>query len=146
MSKLMENKQQMIHIASEIIVLIGLTFYFNQKNKKLLGHIEDLAQRIEEQEDILQKHEQMLQKLLGSTPRNSKPIFIPSKFSKSRKTEVNSLPQNNEIPDKVPLVSSEVSEDESDLDDAIAEELEELEELKSEKNSTNRFLFKPSKN
>ena len=32
----MENKQ-MIHIASEIVALVGLTFYFNQKNKKLLG-------------------------------------------------------------------------------------------------------------
>lgn len=58
----MENKQ-MIHIASEVIALVGLTFYFNQKNKKLMGHIEDLAQRIEDQEEIIQKHEQMIQQL-----------------------------------------------------------------------------------
>jgi hypothetical protein len=59
----MENKQ-MIHIASEIVALIGLTFYFNQKNKKLLGHIENLAQKIEEQEDLLQKHEHVIKKML----------------------------------------------------------------------------------
>ena len=59
----MENKQ-IIHIALEIIALIGLTFYFNQKNKKLLSHIENLAQKIEEQEDLLQKHEQAIKKML----------------------------------------------------------------------------------
>jgi len=63
MSKLMENKQ-MLHIVSEVVVLLGLTFYFNQKNKKMMGHIEDLAQRVEEQEDLLQKHEQIIRKLV----------------------------------------------------------------------------------
>jgi hypothetical protein len=63
MSKLIENKH-MIHIASEIVVLLGLTFYFNQKNKKIMGHIQDLSQRIEEQEDLLQKHEQVIKKLV----------------------------------------------------------------------------------
>lgn len=65
MSQILENKQ-MIHIVSEVVVLIGLTFYFNQKNKKLLNHIEDLAQRIEEQEDLLQKHETIIKKLVSS--------------------------------------------------------------------------------
>ena len=65
MSQILENKQ-MVHIVSEVIVLIGLTFYFNQKNKKLLNHIEDLAQRIEEQEDLLQKHENIIKKLVAS--------------------------------------------------------------------------------
>lgn len=63
MSKLMENKQ-LVHMASEVVVLMGLTFYFSQKNKKLMGHIEDLAQRVEEQEDLLQKHEQVIRKLV----------------------------------------------------------------------------------
>lgn len=63
MSKLMENKQ-LVHMASEVVVLMGLTFYFSQKNKKIMGHIEDLAQRVEEQEDLLQKHEQVIRKLV----------------------------------------------------------------------------------
>jgi hypothetical protein len=63
MSALSENKQ-LIHVASEIVVLVGLTFYFNQKNKKLMNHIEDLAQRLEEQEDLLQKHEEIIKKLV----------------------------------------------------------------------------------
>ena len=62
MSKLLDNKQ-IIHIVSEIVIILGITFYFTQKNKKLMNHINDLTQRIEEQEDILQKHEQMITKL-----------------------------------------------------------------------------------
>lgn len=54
----------LIHIVSEVVVLVGLTFYFNQKNKKLMAHIEDLAQRIEEQEDLLQKHDQIIKQLV----------------------------------------------------------------------------------
>ena len=66
MSKLLtENKQTMAHIFSEIIVIVGLTFYFHQKNKKLLAHIEDLAQRVEEQEDLLQKHDLIIKKFVG---------------------------------------------------------------------------------
>jgi hypothetical protein len=57
----MENKQ-IIHIASEVVVLCGLTFYFSSKNKKLMGHIEELAQRLEEQEDHIQKLEQLAQR------------------------------------------------------------------------------------
>ena len=59
------DNKQMIHIASEIVVLIGISFYFSSKNKKLLGHIEELAQRIEEQEDTIQKLESALQQVNG---------------------------------------------------------------------------------
>ena len=52
MSKLLENKQ-IIHIAAEILVLVGITFYFSSKNKKLSEHIEDLSQRLEDQEDLI---------------------------------------------------------------------------------------------
>ena len=62
----MENKQQLIHVASEIVVIIGVVFYFNQKHKKMLKHIEDLSQRLEEQEDLVQKHEEIIKKLVES--------------------------------------------------------------------------------
>lgn len=60
--RLFDNKQ-LIHIASEVVVLIGLTFYFSSKNRKLLTHVEDLAQRLEEQEDKIQKMENTLQQI-----------------------------------------------------------------------------------
>ena len=66
MSKIFENKTMLIHIAAEFIVIIGLSFYFSQKNKKLMGHINDLIQRIEDQEDMIQKHEQLINNLTNA--------------------------------------------------------------------------------
>lgn len=60
MSKFFENNKQIIHIATEIVVLIGLTFYFSQQNRTLRKHIEDLAQRIEDQEDVIKKLEDLM--------------------------------------------------------------------------------------
>jgi hypothetical protein len=60
--KLLDNKQ-LIHITAEVVVLTGLTFYFSSKNRTLMGHIEELAQRLEEQEDHIQKLEQSLNNL-----------------------------------------------------------------------------------
>lgn len=66
--KILDNKQ-LIHIASEVVVLLGVVFYFSSKNKKLSGHIEELAQRIEEQEEHIQKIETTFQQM--STALNS---------------------------------------------------------------------------
>jgi hypothetical protein len=63
MSNLFENKTMIAHIAVESVIILGVTIYFSQKNKKLMGHINDLIQRIEEQEDIIQKHEQLINNL-----------------------------------------------------------------------------------
>jgi hypothetical protein len=106
MSTLLENKQ-IIHVASEIVVLTGLTFYFSQKNKKLTGHIEDLAERIEEQEDLLQKHEQVIRKLVEfvnqqkNTQSNNQPTSPTSlrpstNFKKSKKPKRNKRDKHKE--------------------------------------------------
>lgn len=65
------EKKEIIHIASEIVVIVGIVYYFNQKNKKLMNHIEDLVQRIEDQEDMLQKHEQIIKSLADNLNRIS---------------------------------------------------------------------------
>jgi hypothetical protein len=64
MPKFMETKQ-IIHIASEIVILVALTVYFTQKNKRLSKHIQELAQRLEEQEDVIQRHEQVIRKMVN---------------------------------------------------------------------------------
>jgi len=151
MSKMMENKQ-MIHIASEIIVLGGLIYYFNQKNKKLLSHIQDLSRKIEDQEGILQNHEEIIRKMSEFitqqkntiekskkipvkeirtiTPKKSEPIKVSFKKNPS--------PIKNKIVKRVEEISSseeEEEEEESDLDAELEEELQELEiqELEIEK-------------
>jgi hypothetical protein len=62
---MLQNKQQATHVISEIVVLLGLIYYFSKKNRKLLLYIEDLSTRIEKQEDIIQKHDQILTKVVG---------------------------------------------------------------------------------
>jgi hypothetical protein len=159
MSKLKENKQ-MIHIASEIVALVGLTFYFNQKNKKLMGHIENLAQKIEEQEDLLQKHEHIIKKMLEfmndqNTPQvlakqlettkirkkppppakevHTKPplkVPTPSKPESTKVSFSDQIFKTTKIP-PIRVVESEESTD-SEESDLDAELAEELEELEIE--------------
>lgn len=133
-----ENKQQVIHVASEIVALVGLTFYFNQKNKKLLGHIEDLAQRVEEQEDLLQKHEAMIRKLCEILNQHPPPQAAPpgrplarNKPDRPRKA-ASAPPPTPPPPPSEPqeseddLVYSEDEDHEEDLDAELVEELNEL--------------------
>ena len=156
MSKLLEKKD-IIHIATEIVVLIGITFYFSSKNKKLLEHIEDLSKRIEEQEDIVQKHEkiiiQLVQNINNNNPDNlnrpqvrqnnnnpdnlNRPPNIQRSLSKksvvsSKKVnspiKVSFIETNQEQKNSSTLIQDDDSDDESALDEEIAEELQDLEQ------------------
>ena len=154
MSKLLENKQ-IIHIVTEIIAAIVIIFYFSSKNKKLLGHIEDLSQRLEEQEDIIQKHELIIKQLVQAI-NNRGPITalpkinnIPKPPVKEKKTtkkpisrprvsfndneEVNENPKPKQVERVIEKVLEQVTEESSDDSDDIDEEIaEELDELLSE--------------
>ena len=81
MSKV-DNKQLLIHIVCEIVVAIGIIFFFSQKTKKLASYIDDLSHRLEDQEDIIKTHEQLINKLLQSNGIQSneciKPTITPS--------------------------------------------------------------------
>ena len=154
MSKLLENKQ-IIHIATEIVALIGIIFYFSSKNKKLLEHIEDLSQRLEDQEDLIQKHEQIIRQLVQAVntkrPQLSPNTSIPKTSPKPKNTKRKKTPSPQKLPLARPVKSNiqfdddeEVeethepvqqavveeysSDDDSDLDAEIADELEELQQ------------------
>lgn len=70
MSKLFENKQ-LIHIASEVVILLGIVFYVSQANKKLLAQIEEINQKLSEQEDSLKKHEKILGHLISQNSHHN---------------------------------------------------------------------------
>ena len=132
MSTILKNKQ-MIHIATEAIALIGLAYYFSSKNKKLLEHIEDLAQRLEEQEDMIKKHEEIIIQLIQTVNNrhmSNTPILKPMKQPmKQPMKPKNTLPEQSRYKENetVQEVDSDGSED-SDLDADIAEELQDLNE------------------
>lgn len=88
MSKLLENKQ-MVHIISETVVFFGLTFYFSQKNKKLTEKIEALSQRLEEQEDLIQKHDNIIRKFVASMNNQQQLNPVSQKSNEDQKKKKN---------------------------------------------------------
>lgn len=147
------SKKDIIHIATEVVILVGITFYFSSKNKKLSEHIEDLARRLEEQEDIIQKHEKIITQLVqkinsqqiapvrnqqpnsGVTVRtasNSNNSSTENKLNKpNNKLEKNrqvSKPQTTERRQEIPKQQIKVS---------FSEDREEKIPLKSESESEN---------
>ena len=158
MSKLLENKQ-MVHIVAEFVVLLGITFYFTQKNKKLMGHLEDLSQRIEEHEDKIKNQDMKIQRLgehinmmlqqnqqkVQVKPVNhqietrTQPKKLHTKKVSQKKVVIQEEPSFIDIPissipqysEPEPLVIVEEDEEESEaeLDSMIKDELDELEDL-----------------
>ena len=82
MVNLLENKQ-IIHIATDIVVLIGITFYFSSKNKKLLEHLEDLSQSLKDQEDMNKKNEEIIITEYDEDKIKDKTIDIFDKIAKN---------------------------------------------------------------
>lgn len=54
------NTSQIIHIVTEMIALLSITAYFMNENKKLTGKLNSLSEKVEEQDDKLQKHDKVL--------------------------------------------------------------------------------------
>ena len=47
--------KESIRTIIEIVVLIGVCYYFNKKHAKTFKHLEEMSQRLEDQEDIIEK-------------------------------------------------------------------------------------------
>lgn len=56
--KIIDNKH-LIHIVAEVVVMCGISFYFSSKIKSLQNVIAELSHKLEEQEDRLQKTNQL---------------------------------------------------------------------------------------
>jgi hypothetical protein len=146
MSKLLENKQ-LLHVAGEVVILLGVTYFFTQKHKKIMAHVEDLAQRLEEQDEMIQKHEQVIRKLVETI--NSRPPAMshpplgslrsheapPLRTILKRKKKPKPLPVevpepvHTQVPEpKVRFLDSDESEEDEDLDSELRNELSELED------------------
>jgi hypothetical protein len=92
MFKTLMKDKQTLHIVGEIVIICGIVYYFNQKNKNMMVYIQNLTQRIEEQEDIIQKHEQVIKNLSEGVYNLSNELRNVSSFISSQ------LPKSNNIP------------------------------------------------
>jgi hypothetical protein len=139
----MFETKQIIHIGAEIVALIVLVVYFSQKNKKVMTHIEELTQKLEEQEEVIKKHEQSIAKLENmilqlyqnktfnnqQKPKKVSSTRIPVIISTIQKEKPNEIRPQSKIVEEVVEEVAEEEVEEENLDDELKEELEELEEL-----------------
>lgn len=140
MSKLWENKQLM-HIVSEVVIILGMFLYFSSQVKTLRALIDDLTDRLETQETELQKHTQQIKNLsecVGHLMNVRGQSSKPSKKNQEPEKKVSfNLPKK-----EVPVVDSDLDDSGSDvsdddLDKDLSSELSELAEKNenSEKDS-----------
>jgi hypothetical protein len=57
---------QTIHILVEVVTICGISYYFNRKLNTLTKQIEDLLLRLDDQEKIIQNHDDVLKKLISN--------------------------------------------------------------------------------
>ena len=60
------SKQQIIHIASEVVIITGISIYFQLKISNLHNCIERLENKIEQQDQIIQNHDQLLLRIMNN--------------------------------------------------------------------------------
>ena len=147
------NNQQMVHILSEVIVFIGITFYFSTRikyiEKKMIlqnNRINDLENMIEQQGKVIKM---ILHKFAaGSSPnpveeeaveenslknRQSKLVEAVKKNKNKKVKEIKVEPKIEEIIDEEEVDEEEVDEEEVDEEEVDEEEVdEEDEDLKDE--------------
>lgn len=138
-------KSQLIHIVSEIILLLSIVFWFQKKTASMNSKLQELSSKIREQDEIIKSHDVLLSDLINNV------TIINSRNNKKTNFHLsNNKPKNKPKPKPVVIleetknnyVSNEnVSENnldgenetnqnqtEDELDDEIREELSELED------------------
>lgn len=63
----MENKIQMIHIVTNVVVISALTFYVHKVNSRLNEKIAFLTERLEKQEALIHQHDAFIQRWIQSS-------------------------------------------------------------------------------
>jgi septal ring factor EnvC (AmiA/AmiB activator) len=101
----MPDKMQMIHIASEAVVALGMMFYFSSKNRKLQGYIEEISQRLEDQETTIQTLQQNVSTLETSIQQLTSKLEAVNKEISARLAAIYGY--MNKIDDKLNAISVE---------------------------------------
>ena len=126
-----------IHIAAEVIALTGVVAYFYTKNNTLTNNITELARRLEEHEATLQRHEEILKKIVSSMggvkkqPSRPTPPLVPQKsmpIFPGMDTDLFAMFSPPPPPPPVHQRESivEVKDEEEDLDTELKDEISQL--------------------
>jgi hypothetical protein len=155
----MTINKQILHIVVEIIVISGVIIYFSYKHKKLVTRVEELSKQLEIQNEIIQKHEQIINQLImsiqsaGSNKVNSQCYTgndsndagcKPKKINKHKDSNVSKKITKQKI-----LITKQKQEEEEEEEEQEQEEPQEEEEeyevekqiLKNKPRSVNNVSF-----
>lgn len=131
MTSIIENKQ-LLHIGAEFVIIAGISYYFNNKNAKLLETIEVINLRLNQQEEMIQKQEMLIKKLMIKVEENQSQRSVSIDTKKTAKKQNVTDKKNVSFEEKTPIIvrieDDEQEETESALDEEIQEELNELNE------------------
>jgi hypothetical protein len=58
------NTSNIIHIVAEVVTLLAITTYFMHQNRKMTDLIDSLTERLEEQEEKIEKHDKVISDIL----------------------------------------------------------------------------------
>ena len=72
------NTSNIIHIVVETITLVAITTYFMQQNKKMMEHIDNLNEKLEEQDEKLLKHDKLISDILKKQNKMSQYAAQPT--------------------------------------------------------------------
>lgn len=143
----LQNNALLIHIGVEIVVLGGITFWFNKRTSSLEEQIVVLTDKLTKHEELIIKqgeiitqHENMMREMYaiihGGSPQRSSvaqplqrgpPRVAPQPKRNTSPNQPSQPTPRSNIPKTFKNVEKQVEEvDENELDDLMAEELAEL--------------------
>lgn len=142
-------KPQTIHIIAEVIIIVIIAYYLNSRCNKLLLQIDSLTHVVEDQENIINKHGEIIQQLtakiqqldrvINSQQYQQQPVPVPvrSKNMKhipvQQKNKLHAQPPVNhpKLPVKVQNVkfnnNNYIKEEDEEDDDGTDEYVDEIE-------------------
>lgn len=130
----MENldKATLIHLGAELVVVGGLTFWFQRKTSALQGEIDNLNEKlgkcheiIQQQSQIIQQHDQILRQILGGGAPQSLPSRAPVAPRTSEPQPSRQAPPSRIRRTRTPSPSPDKdSEPMEDLDKLLEEEID----------------------
>lgn len=99
-SKFLEDNKQALHVAAEVIALLGVSVYFSRQNRALSNQINELKSRLEEQHEIISRHEHALRqhtRLLQELQDERETRYTPApKVRKPPRVVPESIPEEEE--------------------------------------------------
>ena len=94
MSKLLENKQLLIHAAAEIVVIAGVSIFFYRKTKSLERRLKDMETILSDYNTAMENTSQVVKRLCFSVQKQQNTI-------NNLNAKINSLISNNKVKNEV---------------------------------------------